>query len=295
MVCIMWEDSFCIGVDEIDKQHKELFDKVGELITAINKSVEKHKKECIEAILFLKNYAVTHFAAEEAYQESIGYPYFDAHKEQHVKFIQTVLNHEKKMLESDFAESDVKSFAGTLTAWLLYHVADSDQQIGRYAAQTETDTNTDSNSDYSHGDIVGSSVCDVLQKMAGLDNAAMKKTEAHDGVFDENESVIIKVELTVDISGWLAFVYPSAFIKNLVHSMMGFKPEVIDELALSVIFELSNIISGTVCGQIAVAKGIFCDIKTPSAVQRSDISPDESVALDTGIGIIVTEMVINYK
>jgi CheY-specific phosphatase CheX len=232
----------------------------------------------------LKDYTVTHFAAEEAYQKSIGYPDFDAHKELHVKFIQTVLYHEKKMLASDFAANEVKSFAGILTAWLLYHVADADQQIGKYARQASIG--------HSHSDIVADSVSDVLHKMAGLDSAQIKKVEARAGV--SGESIIIKVELAADISGWLAFTYPVSFIKNLVYSMMSFEPEVIDELSLSVLFELSNIISGTVCGQIAGAKGIFCDIKTPSAVPRLDVTPDERVVLDTGIGIVETDIVVNY-
>jgi hemerythrin len=128
----MWKESLCIGVEGIDEQHKALFDKTEELLKNVNSGVDNHKQECIAAILFLKDYAVKHFQDEEAYQKSIDYPEYEEHKELHESFIQTVLSHEKKMAESDFAEKHVKEFTGTLVAWLVYHVSNTDQKIGQY-------------------------------------------------------------------------------------------------------------------------------------------------------------------
>ncbi|MCL2634199.1 MAG: hemerythrin family protein [Oscillospiraceae bacterium] len=125
----MWKDSFCIGVEVIDRQHKELFDKTEELLSEVRNNGMKYKDKCISTILFLKDYAVKHFADEEAYQISINYKDYDAHKKLHDKFVQTVLKHEKKMEASNFAESDVREFVDALVAWLLYHVVDADKKI----------------------------------------------------------------------------------------------------------------------------------------------------------------------
>ena len=128
----MWNESFRIGVENIDRQHKELFKKTEELLIEVrNESVEyaDRKEKCISTILFLKDYAVKHFADEEAYQISINYKDFDAHKKLHEKFVETVLQHEKKLTESDFAKTDVSEFAEMLVAWLLYHVVDADKKI----------------------------------------------------------------------------------------------------------------------------------------------------------------------
>ena len=286
----MWKESFRIGVELVDTQHKELFQKIGELLKGINASVEKNKQECIRAILFLKDYSVKHFAEEEAYQKSIGYPEFESHRGQHEKFIRTVLDHEKNMIKSDFDEKDVKEFTGMLIAWLLYHVADSDQKIGRYARKVKEAVQTETL--HTHSDIIASSAFDVLTKMAGLDEAVMKKAGAHDETFDD--SVAIEIELAGDISGYITYAYPVSFVKGLVNAMMGYTPEAIDDLEISVLFELSNIISGNACGHIANEKGILCDIKPPFLTNKLDVKPEESVALDTGIGIVGADIVIEY-
>jgi len=125
----MWQETFCIGMDIIDKQHRELFQKTEELLNEVRDNSVKNKEKIVSMILFLKGYAVNHFADEEAYQLSIGYKGYDEHKKLHEKFVKTVLEHEKKMVDSDFAEKDVKEFTDTLAAWLLYHVIDADKKI----------------------------------------------------------------------------------------------------------------------------------------------------------------------
>jgi hemerythrin len=281
----VWKESLCIGVDIIDRQHKALFAKADELLKEFHNSGAGHKQKYIDAVLFLKDYAVNHFAEEEAYQKSIGYKYFESHKKLHVNFIANVLEHEKNMLASDFADKDVKAFTGMLIAWLLHHIAESDQKIGKEAARAKAL--------HSHGEIVFFSVCDVLHKMAGFDTGARKEVKTHAETFDN--SVAYEVALKEDISGYITMVYPVVFIENLIHEMMGFVPEVIDELALSALSEMANIISGAVCRQIAADRNIVCDITTPFIVQRADIHPDERIAIDTGYGILEADIAISYK
>jgi chemotaxis protein CheY-P-specific phosphatase CheC len=129
--------------------------------------------------------------------------------------------------------------------------------------------------------------------MAGLDAKSMKKVDTHNETFDD--SIVIELGLTGDITGYIALVYPNTLIKNLINSMMGFVPQVIDELEISALFEMSNIISGTICGQISKDRGILCDITTPLITQRSEIHPDERIALDTGQGILETDISIKYN
>jgi len=125
----MWKESYSIGVDFIDQQHKELFKKVEELLIEIRSNGLRHKERCIETIVFLKEYALNHFADEEAYQLSTGYKEHDSHKKQHEKFVEILLRHEKKMAASDFAEKDVIEFLEMLFKWLSFHVADADKKM----------------------------------------------------------------------------------------------------------------------------------------------------------------------
>ena len=285
---MLWKESLRIGVDIIDSQHIELFSRIERLLREVYDSGVENKKECIDAIIFLKNYAIRHFSDEEAYQLSIGYKDFTAHKKLHSDFIQTVLGHERKMLASDFAEKDVREFAGTLIAWLLYHVADSDQKIGKDIKKKKQDKSL-----HSHSEIVHYSVSDVLNKMAGFDSTLIKRVEAHNESFDE--SINVELNLTGDISGYIILVYPDVFVNNMLGSMLGFTPEVLTELEISALFEVSNIISGMICRQIANNRGILCDITIPQIVTRTSIAPDERITLDTGQGIMETELTIEYR
>jgi CheY-specific phosphatase CheX len=189
------------------------------------------------------------------------------------------------MVKSDFAEKEIKEFTGMLVAWLLYHVAGADQEIVQEKKPLVIPQG--------HADIVSHSVFDVLNKLAALDYSPMKKVEEHDETFDE--SLAFEVTLTGDVSGYITYAYPLAFVKRMINSMMGFTPETIDELEISALFEVSNIISGAICGQIAKEKNIQCGMKTPFMTQRLDVQPEERIALDTGKGIVEIDLAITYK
>jgi hemerythrin-like metal-binding protein len=283
----MWKESYRIGVITIDEQHKGLFAKTEELLNEVKDGVAgcaAHKQKCISTILFLKDYAVKHFDDEEAYQKLVGCAGFEAHKKMHEKFVTAVLDHEKRMVESDFSEKEIRAFTGMLVAWLLYHVADTDQKIGKEVKKPETL--------HGNADIVFSSVCNVLSKLTGIDSGDIKKAEAQE---QDDDSITVEIGLEGDVSGYITFVYPPNFVKNLMYSMMDFMPESIGDLEISALFEASNIMGGAICSGIARSKGIVCDITPPMMGARmAGINPDETVVIDTTMGIIETDIVIDY-
>jgi len=126
---IVWKNEYLIGVEHIDIQHQSLFAKVAEFSEIVEAGVEENKEDIIAGIKFLKEYALKHFADEEAYQQSIDYPEFAEHQAQHKSFVQTVLNTERELKASDYAESDVRKLLNTLSVWLVFHVANTDQKL----------------------------------------------------------------------------------------------------------------------------------------------------------------------
>ena len=125
----MWKESYRIGIDLIDRQHEELFRATDTLVRAIEANADKQTFR--QTITFLKDYTVRHFHDEEAYQASIHYSGMEDHKKAHRKFTGIILDYERRLVESDFDIRIVKDLAGTLTAWLIYHVADADQRIAK--------------------------------------------------------------------------------------------------------------------------------------------------------------------
>lgn len=131
---MMWKEKYKIGVPLIDQQHEELFRRVSDFIQTIRQEgVWESKLEKVkETMAFMQEYVVVHFADEEAYQAQINYPDLENHKIIHAKFKEAVNGYVKRLEEEGFTEELMNEFGGKLMAWLIMHVAATDQKIGEY-------------------------------------------------------------------------------------------------------------------------------------------------------------------
>ena len=66
---IVWDKSYEMGVDFLDKEHKLLFSRMDKLLK-LSETEEKSEWACREGVKYLKNHAVEHFEHEEAYMLS---------------------------------------------------------------------------------------------------------------------------------------------------------------------------------------------------------------------------------
>ena len=130
----MWKDKYKVGVSLIDTQHEELFKRVSEFIETVqNNDNWEHKLDKVkETMVFMEEYVVTHFNAEEAYQEKINYPDMENHKKIHSDFKKMVTDYITILEENGYPEKIVQELGGKLMAWLIMHVAQNDQLIGEY-------------------------------------------------------------------------------------------------------------------------------------------------------------------
>ena len=120
-----WKDSFAIGVEELDRQHKVFLENLNECYQQASRNssagIDRHLHE------ELKNYAATHFRFEEALLQSKGYPNLESHVRQH------------KYFESQVAELDAKQAGGKvrtteslfvfLRDWFLCHILEDDKKF----------------------------------------------------------------------------------------------------------------------------------------------------------------------
>ena len=67
-----WTPDLSVGIEKIDGQHQEMFKMAEQLFSADNAAKGAGFFE--ELLGFLDEYTKKHFADEEAYMESIGYP-----------------------------------------------------------------------------------------------------------------------------------------------------------------------------------------------------------------------------
>lgn len=132
---MLWKDKYELGDTLIDTQHKELFARVEAFMGTLRaaESWEDKVKQVNETLEFMKVYVVEHFRDEEAYQRSIDYPGYEAHKKIHVDMVNYVLQVSEEYERSGFDEKMIQQFGGKLLAWLINHVASEDQRIADYA------------------------------------------------------------------------------------------------------------------------------------------------------------------
>lgn len=128
---IEWRDDFNIGVEEIDKAHKELFSIVRKIIN-LSEDDSKSRRACAEGIKFFKNYVMEHFKQEEEYMRSVKYKHYLAHKRRHdLMRCETVPALEKELTETGYSTRAVEHFYDVCIGWLTTHIIVEDQAIVR--------------------------------------------------------------------------------------------------------------------------------------------------------------------
>lgn len=126
-----WKDEYEIGVEVVDRAHKQLFSIVNRIINNFtDMDFEKNKMTCIEAIKYLKSYTIKHFAEEEAYQHSINYAGYKVHKKIHDNMRDVVIPAlEKEVVAKSYSKESLEHFIGVCAGWLAAHVLIEDQAI----------------------------------------------------------------------------------------------------------------------------------------------------------------------
>ncbi|MGI6776634.1 MAG: bacteriohemerythrin [Acetivibrionales bacterium] len=129
-MAIEWKDSYSIGIEEIDKQHKALFDAINRLLNACSQG--RGKEEVGSVIKFLGDYVVTHFSSEEKLQQEYNYPDFAAHKGMHDKFIEDFTQLKEQIETEGVNARSVILVNRTVVDWLTRHIKNVDKKLGEF-------------------------------------------------------------------------------------------------------------------------------------------------------------------
>lgn len=123
-----WSDSYNVGIQEVDEQHKVLVSLLNQLHDAIR---EHHGKATSREILDrLAEYTRTHFLLEESLMRLTHYGGFDIHKQQHEALIKQVQDLQYKLDNENAAITfELLHF---LKGWLTQHINESDKRFGAF-------------------------------------------------------------------------------------------------------------------------------------------------------------------
>lgn len=129
-MAVQWTQDLATGIEEIDNQHKELFNRINALIDACSKG--KGKEELSGVLNFLADYVVMHFGAEEERMKALAYPDYEAHKKQHDGFIADFLDLKQKLEQKGPTVDLVIKVNHFLFDWLINHIRKMDKVLGAF-------------------------------------------------------------------------------------------------------------------------------------------------------------------
>ena len=131
MARIDWDDSFSVQYEEIDEQHKKLFDLYNELHEALlNESVENTTIIRTRTLNNLAEYIDYHFKSEEKYLKEINFPDLDQHCQIHKAFSSQVEGFHKDLQDGQIIFTT--SLLKLIRNWLVDHIMRMDQQYVGY-------------------------------------------------------------------------------------------------------------------------------------------------------------------
>ena len=129
-----FDDSLVTGNEMIDGQHRELIEKINNLLDSCETS--KDKLVAVKTLDYLADYTEFHFGEEEKLQESINYPGVNEHKKEHDKLVEKKRKIEAKIRAEEERKrriermsrmkQDILSFIQRIQPFLGIEIKDED-------------------------------------------------------------------------------------------------------------------------------------------------------------------------
>lgn len=124
MTFMPWTEEYAVGIEQIDEQHRWLFDCTNALYDGLSVSEPDHGQvaELLESLI---DYTMNHFIAEEELMQRFGYPDFVPHKAQHDEFNARIMD---MLQRHEGGEVSGVEALDLLVNWLINHIGVLDNQ-----------------------------------------------------------------------------------------------------------------------------------------------------------------------
>ncbi len=125
---LTWKDSYSVGIESIDNDHKKLIMLINNLQTAKDfKTDPQFEKQTLDEVI---NYTLYHFEREESFMEENGYPDFLPHKAKHQELIYKVNEYVKTYNKG--GDGAIEALLKYLKTWLISHINGTDQEYAEF-------------------------------------------------------------------------------------------------------------------------------------------------------------------
>jgi hemerythrin len=128
-----WTEKLATGISTIDSQHKELFRRINNLVSAIKQ--HRCKSEIDGTITFLDEYARVHFSEEERNMRDANYEGLEEQQEDHRKYL-AALAALKEQASLPRGQGDSYDLSATtnqvVVDWIIDHIMKVDMKFGAF-------------------------------------------------------------------------------------------------------------------------------------------------------------------
>ena len=125
MSLINWRDEFCIGIDAVDHEHRQMIELINELDNAMQQTASH--ATIVEALGEIYARISAHFALEEKIMRASLYAGFPAHKKDHELLLDSLL----EVIDSVDLDGgyDRAALSHELDAWFSDHFRTHDAKL----------------------------------------------------------------------------------------------------------------------------------------------------------------------
>ena len=128
MTSLEWSPNLGVGIDFMEKDHKQLIALVGELDAML--SPERYRMTVVEKLDELVAFTRQHFHLEERVMAQSGYPELEQHREGHEALLRQIVDFRERFAAGEaITELQVMDF---LKDWLVGHISESDKHLGEF-------------------------------------------------------------------------------------------------------------------------------------------------------------------
>ncbi len=121
---IEWKDSYKIGEQAIDEQHRELFKRAVYVLAATS-----HEGQVISAMRLFQ-YMRTHLSHEEELMRCLQYPKLKVHAQEHQEMLRRLNVVMVKIANEDMVKTDLEELLGD---WFMAHMETADTELARFS------------------------------------------------------------------------------------------------------------------------------------------------------------------
>jgi hemerythrin len=120
-----------VGYEEIDLQHRTLFERLDAVLAAAKADDVKAARETLAK---LSDYLMAHFGAEESFMAATHYPERGRHKSAHDLFMQDFSQNVAELRTTGLSVPVMQWLTARVPEWVKFHIQVNDVPLGRYLA-----------------------------------------------------------------------------------------------------------------------------------------------------------------